>query len=456
MTGAPCRRGRRGVMVEDDRGGRRRHGADPTRGRGGRRGFACGEPTCGHSRRSRGARARSTVIGPAHLGVARLLGCRVVTVYPRTRVGVLSTGDELVEGGRAAAPGQIRESNRPMLLALCDRRAAARRPRPRSGRRGRDHRRVQPWPRRVRRDHHAAVGSAWATSTSSRSCSTPSATCDGCRSRSSPPSRSPSASSARRPPCSALPGNPVSSLVTFELFARPALRQMMGHADMDRPRVTGDRRSDPAPPPRWQDPLPARRRHSSCADGRYHAADRRAQGSHQLGSAWCRPMRWSCSPTATVCATGGRRPRLVTDAVSWPIALSPRWPISSTRHGRTVRDLRISVTDRCNFRCTYCMPDRRHAVAAAASSCSRTRRSSGSPECSAIASASTASASPVVSRRCDPIFPCSSPSWPSCRSIWPSRPTAPRWPRSPTISWPPVCNGSTCRSTRCAAIASTP
>ena len=25
-------------------------------------------------------------------------------------------------------------------------------------------------------------------------------------------------------------------------------------------------------------------------------------------------------------------------------------------HGRTVRDLRISVTDRCNLRCTYCMP----------------------------------------------------------------------------------------------------
>src|SRR6188768_793892 len=25
-------------------------------------------------------------------------------------------------------------------------------------------------------------------------------------------------------------------------------------------------------------------------------------------------------------------------------------------YGRTIRDLRISVTDRCNFRCTYCMP----------------------------------------------------------------------------------------------------
>ena len=27
------------------------------------------------------------------------------------------------------------------------------------------------------------------------------------------------------------------------------------------------------------------------------------------------------------------------------------------RYGRIVRDLRISVTDRCNFRCTYCMPE---------------------------------------------------------------------------------------------------
>src|SRR3954467_8684212 len=26
------------------------------------------------------------------------------------------------------------------------------------------------------------------------------------------------------------------------------------------------------------------------------------------------------------------------------------------RLGRPVRDLRISVTDRCNFRCVYCMP----------------------------------------------------------------------------------------------------
>src|SRR5215510_5306916 len=30
-------------------------------------------------------------------------------------------------------------------------------------------------------------------------------------------------------------------------------------------------------------------------------------------------------------------------------------PLADTR-GRSMRDLRISVTDRCNFRCSYCMP----------------------------------------------------------------------------------------------------
>ena len=36
----------------------------------------------------------------------------------------------------------------------------------------------------------------------------------------------------------------------------------------------------------------------------------------------------------------------------------PRIPVDLVDpHGRTVRDLRISVTDRCNFRCTYCMPE---------------------------------------------------------------------------------------------------
>ncbi|HET7863971.1 MAG TPA: GTP 3',8-cyclase MoaA, partial [Burkholderiaceae bacterium] len=36
-------------------------------------------------------------------------------------------------------------------------------------------------------------------------------------------------------------------------------------------------------------------------------------------------------------------------------APAPGGPLAD-RLGRPLRDLRISVTDRCNFRCSYCMP----------------------------------------------------------------------------------------------------
>ncbi|HYT25245.1 MAG TPA: radical SAM protein, partial [Actinomycetota bacterium] len=38
-----------------------------------------------------------------------------------------------------------------------------------------------------------------------------------------------------------------------------------------------------------------------------------------------------------------------------PPANAPSAPVAD-RLGRPLRDLRISVTDRCNFRCPYCMP----------------------------------------------------------------------------------------------------
>src|SRR5260370_26818172 len=34
-----------------------------------------------------------------------------------------------------------------------------------------------------------------------------------------------------------------------------------------------------------------------------------------------------------------------------------RTPLLIDSHGRILRDLRVSVTDRCNFRCLYCLPE---------------------------------------------------------------------------------------------------
>jgi molybdopterin molybdotransferase len=59
-----------------------------------------------------------TVLGPGHLGVLSSVGCQTVKVVPAPVVGVLSTGDELIEGDAPLQPGQIRDSNRRTLLAL--------------------------------------------------------------------------------------------------------------------------------------------------------------------------------------------------------------------------------------------------------------------------------------------------------------------------------------------------
>ena len=56
-----------------------------------------------------------TKIGRAHIGLLSSLGIAEVEVCRKIRVSVISTGSELVEGGKPLAPGKIYSSIAPML-----------------------------------------------------------------------------------------------------------------------------------------------------------------------------------------------------------------------------------------------------------------------------------------------------------------------------------------------------
>jgi molybdopterin molybdotransferase len=175
-----------------------------------------------------------TVLGAAHLGVAASLGYSEVPVVRRPRVAVMSTGDELTAPGEALTPGKIRDSNRPMLLALVAQTGC------------------EAVDLGIARDDEALITERLEQAV---------ATCDALVTsggvsvgdydlvkavldRMGELSWQQVAIKPAKPlaygvvggkPVFGLPGNPVSSHVSFELFARPALLQMMGHASRFRP-----------------------------------------------------------------------------------------------------------------------------------------------------------------------------------------------------------------------------
>ena len=177
------------------------------------------------------------VVTPAALGLAAALGLGSLTVQPRLRVLVMSTGSELVSAGTELQPGQIYESNAIMLAAAV----------------------------------REAGADVVATPTSSDDVTQFSTVLEGFAGQADliittggvsagayevvkdafgragavefvkvamQPGMPQGAGRINGCSIITLPGNPVSALVSFEVFVRPALRAAMGLATPNRPQRT--------------------------------------------------------------------------------------------------------------------------------------------------------------------------------------------------------------------------
>ncbi|MFM7322025.1 MAG: gephyrin-like molybdotransferase Glp [Armatimonadota bacterium] len=175
-------------------------------------------------------------IGPAGVGLLASLGVLEVACVRRPRVGLLSTGDELVEPlARSLPPGKIRNSNTAALAAAIHEAGAV------------------VAARRHARDDAAEVEAAFDVLLDSgcdlilSSGGVSVGAYDVVRSVVERRGRLDFWRIAVKPgkplafgtlgtvPFLGLPGNPVSSLVTFELFVRPLLRRLGGRTDVFRP-----------------------------------------------------------------------------------------------------------------------------------------------------------------------------------------------------------------------------
>ncbi len=223
-----------------------------------------------------------TVVTPAVLGVLASINAQTVRVYPAVRVAVMSTGDELVTDGAPLAPGQIRETNQTMLAPLL--RAA--------GCTVQTFGVVPDDEATLEQTLRTAAESADAIVTSGGVSMGDYDVVKAVLGRIAEMRWMQVAIKPAKPfafgtidgvPVFGLPGNPVSSLVSFELLARPALRRMMGHADPFRSTVPAVADNGIRRRPDGKIHL-VRVIATFGDDGRLHIEPVSAQGSHQLAA----------------------------------------------------------------------------------------------------------------------------------------------------------------------------
>lgn len=182
--------------------------------------------------------AAGTALGAAELGVLASLGRTTLAVRQRPRVAVLSSGDELIEPDGELAPGRIVSSNSYSLLAQAREAGAD----PTYLGIARDRPEALEEALRGGLSAHVLVSSA-GVSVGDRDYVRPVLEKLGCQLLFWGVRIKPGFPlvfgrfGERGPLVFGLPGNPVSAMVTFEQFVRPALRKMAGHARWYRPRV---------------------------------------------------------------------------------------------------------------------------------------------------------------------------------------------------------------------------
>src|SRR5204862_3144228 len=176
-----------------------------------------------------------TQLGPAEIGLAAALGVPRLQVHRRPRVALMSTGDELVEVGRTPGPGQIPDSNRWALLAAL-REAGAEvevmgiAPDEAGALRGFVTRSLEKADALV-----TSGGVSVGTHDLVKPLLESLGTVHVGRVKLKPGKPFTFATLDGGKVAFGLPGFPVSSLVTFEVFVRPALRKMQGLVHLQRP-----------------------------------------------------------------------------------------------------------------------------------------------------------------------------------------------------------------------------
>jgi molybdopterin molybdotransferase len=177
------------------------------------------------------------VLTPAALGLAAALGLSELTVIPRQRVLVMSTGTELVAPGTPLQPGQIYESNAVMLAAAVREAGADAVVAPSTSDDVAAFREVLD---RYTGDVDLIITTGGVSAGAYEVVKDALAGQVEFVKVAMQPGMPQGSGSVNATPIVTLPGNPVSALVSFEVFIRSPLRSAMGLAVADRPRLTAD------------------------------------------------------------------------------------------------------------------------------------------------------------------------------------------------------------------------